>query len=152
MAYSSGVFVGIKISKRADDYEKFVAALEVSSGVEDSESLQKARERASKVQQVAQTGAQAIRFTGRKIGEGVHAFGGFVNKHLAKKETDTKISESTKEKVKLAQAGAASAVQMSGMAVNMMAVRPPLLPLISPALQRKSHPSWYNYPTHTLLS
>eukprot|EP00035_Acanthoeca_spectabilis_P013838 m.260073 g.260073 ORF g.260073 m.260073 type:complete len:371 (-) comp15983_c0_seq4:9574-10686(-) len=122
VAYSSGVFVGIKISKRADDYEKFVAALEVSSGVEDSESLQKARERASKVQQVAQTGAQAIRFTGRKIGEGVHAFGGFVNKHLAKKETDTKISESTKEKVKLAQAGAASAVQMSGMAVNMMAV------------------------------
>jgi hypothetical protein len=105
VAFSKGVFVGVKVSRKAADYDKFLAALEISSGIQDSESLKKAQARASKVHQVADAGAGAIMFTGRKIGQGVHAFGGFVNTHWAKKKEDTKISESTKERVKLAQKG-----------------------------------------------
>ena len=97
------MFVGVKISKRAKDYDKFIATLEISSGIEDSESLKKAKSRADTVHRVADKGVAAIVYTGKKLGEGIHAFGGFVNKHLAKKETDTKISAKTKERVKIAR-------------------------------------------------
>ena len=49
-------------------------------------------------------------------------FGKFVASHLEKKKEETKVSEDTKQKIKLAQASAATAVQMSGAALDMMQV------------------------------
>ena len=67
VAFSQGVFVGLKIAKKSADYEKFIAALEISSGLEDSESLKDAKKRASQVHHAVEKTAAGVKYAGKKL-------------------------------------------------------------------------------------
>lgn len=59
-----GIFVGVKVSHKEANYEKFIAALEITSEVQDSANLKKAKERGELVQRYAQKGAEVISTAG----------------------------------------------------------------------------------------